>query len=64
MVMQEIRDIARGNGIKPGRLSKIALVRMIQQTEGNNACYATAMSNACAQTGCLWRDDCVAADKK
>lgn len=64
MVMQEIRDIARVNGIKPGRLSKIALVRIIQQTEGNNACFATAMSSACAQAACLWRDDCMVADKK
>jgi hypothetical protein len=64
MVMQEIRDIARENGIKPGRMSKISLVRTIQQTEGNYACFATAMSSVCAQAGCLWRDDCLAADKK
>jgi hypothetical protein len=43
MVMQEIRDIAREIGIKPGRLSKIDLVRTIQQTEGNNTCFVTAM---------------------
>ena len=45
MVMQKIRDIARENGIKPGKMSKISLVRTIQQTEGNYACFATAMSN-------------------
>jgi hypothetical protein len=64
MVMQEIRDIAREIGIKPGRLSKIDLVRTIQQIEGNNACFVTAMSCDCAQEGCLWRVDCLAADKK
>ncbi|MEJ2214762.1 MAG: SAP domain-containing protein [Gammaproteobacteria bacterium] len=64
MVMQEIRDIARENGIKPGKMSKISLVRTIQQTEGNYACFATAMSNICEQAGCLWRADCLAADKK
>ena len=64
MVMQEIRDIARENGIKPGRMSKIDLVRTIQQMEGNYACFATAMSSACGQAGCLWRKDCLAADKK
>ena len=64
MVMQEIRDLARENGIKPGKMSKIDLVRMIQQTEGNHACFATAVSNVCEQAGCLWRDDCLAADKK
>ena len=64
MVMQEIRDIARENDIKPGKMSKISLVRTIHQTEGNCACFATAMSNVCEQAGCLWRDDCLAADKK
>lgn len=64
MVMQDIRDIAREYGIKPGKMSKIALVRTIQQTEGNNACYATATSGVCEQAGCLWRDDCFTADKK
>jgi len=64
MVIQEIRDIARENGIKPGKMSKTILVRAIQQIEGNHACFATAMSKVCEQAGCLWRDDCLAADKK
>jgi hypothetical protein len=64
MVMQEIRDIARDIGIKPGRMSKVILVRTIQENEGNYACFATAMSGECEQGGCLWRDDCVATDKK
>lgn len=63
MVMQEIRCIARGNGIKPGNMSKAVLVRTIQEQEGNYACYATAMSGECEQGGCLWRSDCLAADK-
>jgi hypothetical protein len=64
MVMQEIRDIARDTGITPGKMSKIMLVRTIQQTEGNAACFATAMSGECEQPGCRWRNDCLAADKK
>jgi len=44
MVMQEIRDIARNSGIKPGKLSKIMLVRTIQENEGNTLCYATSIS--------------------
>lgn len=64
MVMQEIRDIARENGIKPGRMSKIDLVRTIQQMEGNYACFSTTVSSECGQAGCLWRDDCLTADKK
>ena len=64
MVMQEIRNIARDNGIRPGNMNKIMLVRSIQQTEGNATCFATVMSGECEQPGCLWRNDCLAADKK
>ncbi len=64
MVMQEIRDIARDNGIKPGKLSKVMLVRTIQESEGNTVCFATAISGECEQHGCLWRNDCLATDKK
>ena len=64
MVIQEIRDIARDNGIKPGRMSKLMLVRTIQESEGNNVCYATATSSECEQDGCLWRNDCLVTDKK
>lgn len=63
MVMQEIRDIARDNGIKPGRMSKVMLVRTIQESEGNYVCFATDGSGDCEQHGCLWRTDCLAADK-
>ena len=64
MVMQEIREIARDSGIKPGKMSKLMLVRTIQENEGNTVCFATAQSNECEQHGCLWRNDCLAADKK
>ncbi len=64
MVMQEIREIARNNGIKPGKMSKIMLVRAIQETEGNTVCFVTAASNECQQHACLWRNDCLTADKK
>ena len=64
MVMQEIRDIARDCGIKPGKMSKVTLVRTIQESEGNTVCFATTNSSECEQHGCLWRNDCLAADKK
>jgi len=64
MVMQEIRDMARDNGIKPGKMSKLMLVRTIQESEGNTVCFATTVSSGCEQHGCLWRNDCLAADKK
>ncbi|HID48751.1 MAG TPA: SAP domain-containing protein [Chromatiales bacterium] len=64
MLMQEIRTLARQRGIKPGKQSKISLVRAIQRTEGNFACFATAYDGECDQTGCLWRKDCFALARK
>lgn len=58
MNVTEIRAIAQKQGIKAGKLSKIALVRSIQTNEGNNACYGTVPDQNCDQTGCLWRVDC------
>lgn len=64
MHMQEIRDVARGRGLKTGRLTKVALVREIQRQEGNADCFATTTSHCCDQPACLWRQDCEALDKK
>ena len=61
--MQEIRNIAKEVGVKASRLNKVDLVRQIQLAEGNNECFASANSENCDQTGCLWRDDCFSARK-
>lgn len=58
MKMQEIREIARNVGLSPGRFNKIDLVRNIQITEGNFACFATAFDKSCDQGTCLWRTEC------
>ncbi len=64
MKMQEIREIAKPLGIKTSRMSKINLVRAIQQAEGNFPCFATATSGECDQIDCIWRKDCLALSKK
>ena len=64
MHMQAIRDVARGRGMKTGRLTKVELVREIQRTEGNAECFATASSGTCEQLACLWRDVDVAIVKR
>ena len=64
MQMQDIRTIAKDNGIKTSRLSKVDLVRSIQTAEGNFNCFATAIDGDCDQMGCVWREDCFAAAKK
>jgi hypothetical protein len=58
MKVDEIREIAKKRGLKPGKQKKAELVRAIQDAEGNVACYSTRKSGECGQDGCLWRDDC------
>jgi hypothetical protein len=64
MNMQEIRGLAKEYGIKTSRMSKMNLIKEIQVSEGNFACFATAVDGVCDQTGCTWREDCFAAAKK
>ncbi len=58
MRVDEIREIAKKRGLKPGKLKKAELVRTIQNAEGNTACYETGKAGACGQEHCLWREDC------
>lgn len=64
MKVQEIREIAREFGVKPGRMNKIQLVRRIQNEEGNFDCFGTATDGFCDQQSCLWREDCFSAARK
>lgn len=64
MNVQEIRDIARQMGLRPGKKLKLELVRFIQHSEGNFECFATAMNSECDQLNCQWRKDCFAMAKK
>lgn len=58
MKLDGVKKIAEQHGIKPGKLRKAELIRAIQQTEGNPACYDTGQSTTCGQELCSWRDDC------
>jgi hypothetical protein len=58
MNMTEIKKIAVGLGIKPGRMKKVDLVRTIQDAEGNPQCFQTERAKQCEETDCLWRSDC------
>ena len=64
MNMQEIRAIARSHGLKTSRLSKVRLVKSIQQIEGNFDCFATAVAGICDRLDCCWRGDCFDSAKK
>lgn len=59
MLMEEIRTIAKEQGLKTSRMSKVALVKLIQISEGNFDCFATATTGSCDQSGCRWREDCL-----
>lgn len=58
MKIQEIRKIAKENGIKAKSSSKGELVRLIQVAEGNFDCFGKAYAGYCDQPECLWRVDC------
>jgi hypothetical protein len=65
MNMQEVRDIARQRGLtRPGRTTKLQLIRSIQVAEGNFPCFATALQAECDQSGCLWQRDCISTARK
>ncbi len=58
MNMNQIKEVAKERGVKPGRLKKEDLIRSIQQVEGNPQCFNTNFSAECGQPDCLWRGDC------
>lgn len=58
MKIEEVRSMAKSQGIHPGKLSKTGLIRMIQTEEGNFDCFGTAYGGVCDQADCLWRNDC------
>jgi len=59
MKMKDIRSLAVEMGVKPGKLTKVGLVRTIQKHEGNFQCFATPVAHGCDQLMCAWRDDCL-----
>ncbi|MEK7223650.1 MAG: SAP domain-containing protein [Pseudomonadota bacterium] len=61
MKIQRVREIAREQGLDPGKAEKAELIKVIQIKEGNFDCFATAHEGVCDQTGCRWREDCFAA---
>lgn len=59
MLIKEIREIAKGLGVKCGKLKKSDLIRAIQLHEGNFDCFGSATDGYCDQDSCLWREDCL-----
>jgi len=63
MKLEQVRAIAKEIRINLGQMKKAELIRAIQRVEGNDDCFGTGHSQSCGQTGCLWRDDCIRAQK-
>ena len=61
MTMEEIREIARRWNLKTAKVRKAELIGAIQAAEGNTPCFATPARQGCAESGCLWREDCLTA---
>ncbi len=59
MKVQDIRLKAMEMGIKPHRMKKTQLIRVIQKAERNIICYGTERVENCGEYNCLWRRDCV-----
>ena len=59
MTLQEIKAIAKTNGVRVGNQKKENLIRTIQRAENNTDCFARGKANECGQTNCLWRQDCL-----
>ena len=59
MNMQQLKEIAKERGIKPGSLKKAELIHAIQSAEGNETCFGTGKAEDCGQDNCLWKEDCI-----
>jgi len=59
MRINQVREIARKQGIYTARMSKADIVRAIQRAEGNFDCFGSAVDGYCDQENCLWRKDCL-----
>ena len=58
MNIAEIKERAKAQGVTIGKLKKEELVRAIQASEGNTACFNNGRAASCAQDHCIWRPDC------
>lgn len=58
MKLEQVRTIAKSQGIHTGKLSKTELIKSIQASEGNFDCFASALGGECDQANCVWREDC------
>ncbi len=54
--------MAKENGVNPGKMKKLDIIRAIQVKENNYPCFGTA-NDYCDQDKCSWHRDCVSPSK-
>ena len=59
MKMIEIRERALCVGVAPGKMRKAEVIRSIQRSEENQACFGADWRFDCRQFACCWREDCL-----
>jgi hypothetical protein len=58
MNINEIKSMAKKNGVKTGKMQKAEIIRAIQRAENNFDCYGTDRVQNCNEQKCLWLADC------
>jgi len=58
MNINEIKSMAKKNGVKTGKMQKAEIIRAIQRAENNFDCYGTDRVQNCNEQKCLWLSDC------
>lgn len=64
MNTSQILKKAEEMGIELGWMLQTDLIRAVQKAEGNIDCYATDRNKTCVEKGCLWREECLKAQKE
>lgn len=59
MTLKQVKEIAKGKGVKVGNMKKENIIRAIQRAEGNADCFGGTNARICDQLNCLWREDCL-----
>lgn len=59
MTFNEVRKLVKAKGLKQKRgAGMVELVRLLQRSEDNFDCFATAVNGVCDQMDCIWREEC------
>lgn len=64
MHINQIRKIAKKMEINTYGMTKVVIIRTVQRSENNIPCFATERAEICNEDMCLWREDCISANKR